>query len=270
MSDSDLKDIGIGIVAEDKFDASVMISVHLNQMNPTYEGKVSHDFDHITRSGKDHNGNEYTSRVTVGTTIIAKWQRETNKTTCPSVKKGEQVRILQLADTTKYYWQSLGNDGNLRRSEEINMNLSASSTPDGKPDYRHETNQYHFSLDTESGQVTYQSSMNRGEKAAYTVQLDGGNGKVIIEDDKGNGIVLDSVKNTLILKVKGTKDNAGKEKGEPTFISLEDGVITLNAKTIRLIGNQETSGSITTDGAVNANGVTSQSNVTGPNLMYKP
>jgi hypothetical protein len=271
-----MKDIGIGIVAQDKNGEGVMISVHSNQMNPTFEGKVEHNFDNIIRSGKDHEGNEYTARTTVGTTIIAKWLRETNKTTCPSVKQGEQVKLYQLADTTRYYWQSMGNDGNLRRTEEINNNYAASSTPEGKPDYRHETNQYHTSLDTENGLLSYQTSMNNGEKAGYNIQFDGMSGKVIVEDHKGNGFTLDSVKNNFIIKIKGTKDNKGKEKGAPTFISLEDGVITLNATTIRILGNQETTGSVTTEGdvtttgKVNANGVASQSDVTGPNLMYKP
>ena len=241
--DPDLKYVGIGIVTEDKHKDSRYIGVTLLNMFPNKTGEVSHDFEQVTRSGTDNAGNPYTATYTQGDSIIADWMKDTNNITCPDVVKGEQVEVYRLGDTHRYFWKSLGRDSTLRRTEKRVVNLVASGSKPGGLDHRHETNNYEISADSETGVITIRTSMNNGEKAGYVFLIDTMNGKFTLEDNKNNGIHLDSVKSNLRFQVKGTK-NGGKEKGAPSFILLEDGIITLSAKTLKLIGDQSNTGNI--------------------------
>lgn len=164
---------------------------------PFLDGQIKSNPKTIESQGKDAYGQAYHSSATTDLTVVADWLRgeNTGRRTPPDVRRGERVQLYRYGDTDKYYWKSLGLDDHLRKGETVIYSLSG--TTDEKTDGTHPDNSYYLEASTHDGHIRISTSKSNGEKAKYNFLFDTKNGKVVLNDDAGNQVEIDSV-NALI------------------------------------------------------------------------
>lgn len=198
MQSSGMRLFSMGIAAENKALDSVELQCWPCELLPMLDGELAPNAQTLQSEGIDGAGNMYTSQVQSDTVVTASWlSLETNRITPPDVRRGEQVLIWQYGDSDKYYWTSMGRDDRLRRKE--TLIYAYSNIPDESQDHGslNANNSYMFELSTHNKTITFYTNKNDQEPFAYVLQLDTENGNVIVTDDVGNYIQLDSI-NTCI------------------------------------------------------------------------
>lgn len=193
--ESGLKTYSIGIVAENKALDSKHIEVIPIEALNLMDSELGSGTEAIKSSGIDGDGVPYQIEVQMGATLKAEWLGETNRMTAPDVRRGEQVRLYRQGDADKFYWESLGRNDELRRLETVLYRYSG--LPDNNDESIDEDNSYYWEISTHGKTITLKTSKRNGEFCRYTLQFDTDAGQVILVDDVGNEIQLDS-KNTLI------------------------------------------------------------------------
>ena len=207
----------IGIVAADKKPNETTINVMIPELTPVATGAVGVATANQSVQLTDINGNTINSNVKTGNTITAYYMGgRTNVKYPPDVVKGEQVRITKLANADRFYWESMGRDDAMRKTETHRIEVANRTDHTDPTDDDHT---YSVELDSKTNQhVRIQTSKANGEKFAYVVKLDGKNGQLQMSDDAGNSVVIDSANDKVILR------NAKK-----SFVLLNGEDITLAA-----------------------------------------
>ena len=221
MINGQLIDMGIGTVAADKNDGSRFIWVFPNAQLPYHEGAITHDVVDINKKGLDHEGNQYSATIQRSGSIKAEWLKSGNRLTSPNIRKGESVKLFAAADTDTYYWEELGRTGTLRRAEKITYAFNADSEELTKDKPVTGDNHYSLTIDGQSGTVTFNTTRANGEKASYTIQINGKDGQLSISDHN-------PIPN--IIQIDSTTDTITASNGKGSFISLAKDIITLHAK----------------------------------------
>jgi hypothetical protein len=189
--------MSIGIVAENKELSSNVIKVVPIELTPLVDGEILDSASTAESKGLNANGDEYTVKVKVDITIDAEWfSLDTNRRTSPDVRRGEQVLVWQYGDTDKYYWTSMGRDDILRRLETVVWAWSDESDPDSNIELD-DSNTYNIEVSTHRQHMTLNTCKNNGEAFKYTIQVNAKDSNVLIKDDGGNFIIMDSA-NTKI------------------------------------------------------------------------
>lgn len=189
----------IGIVAADKGVNDIFIEVMVAELVPVLTGTLGASTKSQSVKLKNLDGGNITSNVTTKTTITAYYYgNSTNRSYPPDVVKGEQVRILQFANSDKYYWESMGRDDGLRKTETYRVEAKNRKNFSDPTDDAHS---YSFELDSKRNQhVRILTSKGNGEPYAYVILLDTKNGKIQISDDVGNALTVDSGNAKVILQ----------------------------------------------------------------------
>lgn len=216
--DSNMRLFSIGIVVDDKAPGSKFISAYPLEHLPHHEGELTSEHELIERSGTDADGNSYNISLQRGTSVKAEWYNANNRITAPNVKKGEQVELWTVGVTNKYYWKSMGRDDHLRRGETVTWAFNASDSKSNKNVVPDATNQYSVTVDTVDQHMTLVTSCDNGEKAAYTLQVNGKTGHVSVADNLGNVFQFDSANSRITFHNR-----------ENTSVVLDKKVITVNA-----------------------------------------
>ena len=228
-----------GIVAADKAPNSITIQVLIQELTPAAVGTVAPASSNQSVKLKDLDGNPINSSVTTGNTITAYYLgNSSNRRYPPDVVKGEQVRVSRLANSDKYYWESLGRDDALRKTETHRIDVanrssdssssssgsggssggSGSSSGGNNNPPLDDSSTYSVELDTKVNQhIRIQTSKGNGEKFAYVMKLDGKNGLVQLSDDAGNSITIDSGNSKVMLR--NTKKSFVLLNGEDIIIA---------------------------------------------------
>ena len=193
---SELKSLGMGIVAQDKNDNSKHIAVFLPESFPYHEGNITSEAKEITRKITDIHGNETENTVYKKMVVKAEWKGENNELYAPSVRAGQQVEVLEIDGTNIYFWKALGRDLHLRRGEKVGKVYNASNAKVTTAESLTKENTYGWVIDTNTGIVQFWTSKDNGEKAAFTVELNGKDGAVKVGDGE-NMIEIDSNTGTI-------------------------------------------------------------------------
>jgi hypothetical protein len=199
MTLSKLRFYSIGVVAQNKALGSHLIEVTPIEEVPFADGEITAKLERANVVGTDANGASYSANMTGSLAISANWLRLAggNRLTAPDVRRGETVVIYQFGDTDKYYWTTLRDDHSLRRLETAIYGWSGSpveDTPVGKD------TMYWLEISTHRKVVHFHTSKANGEPFAYDIQLNTKDGALIIQDDIGNYIHLDSRQRRIELK----------------------------------------------------------------------
>lgn len=259
--DSNMRLFSIGIVVDDKSPGSKFISAYPVEHLPHHEGELTSEHELLERSGVDVDGNSYNVSLQRGVTVKAEWYNADNRVTAPNVKKGEQVELWTVGATNKYYWKSMGRNDGLRRGESITWAFNASNSKSNKDIVPDSTNQYSVSVDTVDQHITIVTSCDNGEKAAYTLQINGKTGHVSIADNLGTVIQLDSIESRITLH---NRDNTSVILAKKTIIVTAPDSLTIKAPTITV-----DSKNITISGHVEFKGkVDFKDDVTGPKATF--
>jgi len=190
----------VGLVAVNKALGSNEIEVTPLEKLPMTDGEVTDNASTSTVKAADKEGEAYQAESVTTLTVKASWLplSATNRVTAPDVRRGEMVRLYQMAndgDSGVYYWCTLKEESGLRRLETVRY--AYSGTVDESVKVLTRDNSYYLEFSTHNQTVSLHTSKANGEPYAYDVQINAKEGRVLITDDVGNYWMLDS-KNTNI------------------------------------------------------------------------
>lgn len=183
---------GIGVAVKDKVKFSDELEIYLVEQFPYVEGKLTEAKVEHKSELPDSKGTTKSHEVKGGYTITAKWLPDgaNNQITAPDVYKGESVKILRFADSSKYFWSTMMREPKLRKQETVATMYSNIKDPT-KEGYDKESS-YWTQVDTREKKWQLHTSRNDGEPCIYDIVIDTKEAKITIEDDLGNKFILDS------------------------------------------------------------------------------
>lgn len=216
---SKLRFYSIGIVAVNKALGSKEIEVTPVEELPMLDGELTDKKTDYSGKATDASGKAYASTVDTQVTLKAKWMRFANSyyLTAPDVRRGESVMIYQFGDADAYYWMTLKDDSHLRRLETVIWAISA--TRDEATKALTAENSYYFEVSSHNKLIHLHTSTADGEPFAYDLQINTKTGQVVITDDVGNYISLDSAERRLEL-----------HNGDDSHFDLNKGDLTVTTK----------------------------------------
>lgn len=217
MYTSKFRIVSVGIVLEALIDKQGYAKICPIELTPEIDGILLPEEGEIIGEGVDGSGTPYSANVKVGNYVKAQWlSHNSNRLTPPDLQKGEQTLLWKFSNEDKYYWTSMGRDDNLRRLETVSYVYSNLSDPEMDEPLTID-NSYVISVSTKEKHITLSTAMNDGEPFRYLIQLNTRDGGLLIEDDAGNYIVLNS-DDTLI--------ELANEAGSKISLDEEDIFIT--------------------------------------------
>lgn len=195
-----LRPISIGHVLANKELGSNVIMVHPTEMFPAMDGTLNAQEQQMASTGIDADGVQYADEVTTSTGVPATWlPMGSNRFSSPDVRRKERVQLWQFADEDAYYWTTLGLDDDKRRLETVILVISNDPNPD-EDSARSLENCYFMEFSTHKGLVTFQTNRSNGEPFAFTTQYNTKEGRVILTDDVGTSITLNSMEDYLLFR----------------------------------------------------------------------
>jgi hypothetical protein len=146
----------------------------------------------------DRQGVKRSDTVQGGAKVVAKWSAigQSNRMTAPDVQPSETVMLYRVADTGEYYWTTLMREPGLRRLETVCTmygNIPSGLTPFDK------STSYWEEWSTHDKYVHIHTSNNDGEPFEYDIKIDTAAGTILIDDNAGNNIFLESSPSKLTI-----------------------------------------------------------------------
>lgn len=173
------------VCAEDMTPGSSRMKVTLPPMMPALSGPLEAIDTQSTSTTTNPQGASETSTATVSNYAWADWMGVPNHLVHPLVKKGEQVRVTQVAKTSRYLWSELGRDSALRGLDRVVVGVSADSAVSDAPKSTETT--YSLTVDPASGRVVLKTTKKNGEPFAYAIVINTKDGVLSIQDDSAEG-----------------------------------------------------------------------------------
>lgn len=176
------------------------ILVFLNELFPNARGQLETNPQKFKVNGNDRAGYSYALTTKTSSTVTAVWiNRDSNRLTAPQVQKGERVMIYRFGGSDKtFYWEPANLDNNKRVQEAVVMAYAA------KPESASRTNTpttpenaYTETRDGINGLIETRMSEANGEISPWLVQYNGKDGTMVITDQKGNLIQIDTKTTTI-------------------------------------------------------------------------
>lgn len=186
--------VSLGYVAENKLRTSSEIEVTMTEIHPFVNGELRANVETKTASGVDARGNAFNVTVHMANTIKATWKGDgTNRITPPDVRRGDPVEIWQYGEVNKYYWVVRDDPSkkNVRKLETVITTFS--NTRDENDNEPNAKNSWYSEVNTHDKVWTLlQTNRNDGEPFAYSVQVDAKTGTLVLADDDGNFVQINS------------------------------------------------------------------------------
>lgn len=183
--------VSLGVAAENKSIDSWELNVLPTETQSAFDGEVRVNPLELRANAVDGSGNPQQYKMLTDTVLTAEWYAlDTNRTTAPDIRRGEEVEIWQLGDSDKYYWKSRNNRLG-QRTLETSVHAWAAS-PELTDNKRNALNSYYFEVSTHRKSITLSTSQKNGEPFGYTFQFNTKDGRVVLRDQTGNTIYLDS------------------------------------------------------------------------------
>lgn len=211
MQMSQLRPYSIGVAAENKPLDTRFLNVAPIEMLSALDGEINFDPQDQVVRGKDSRGNQYEIKTTLDNSVTAEWYPgASNRVTPPDIRRGELIELFRLGDTDKFYWRCMGLRDNLRRLETVIWAFNG--TPkESDAGISYETS-YFFEVSTHKKLITMSTSQANGEPFRYTFQFNTKDGHVLLTDDVGNHVLLDSANTNIHLEnIEGTMVELNKQ-----------------------------------------------------------
>lgn len=196
---SKLRFYSLGIVAENKLPSSKEVEITPIEDMPMLDGELAAVATDYNAKAKDALGSNYEDTVELTTTVKAKWfgMGAGNRITAPDVRRGEKVVLYKFGDTDKYFWMTQNEDLKLRKLETVIYAFSGTTNESAE---MNADTFYFIEISTHKKLITLHTSKDNGEPYGYDIQLDTGNGKLVVTDDVGNYVLLDSSQTQIVLR----------------------------------------------------------------------
>lgn len=229
---SKLQFYSMGIVAANKDLKTDLIEVTPIEEFPLLDGEITDNVENYQVDYKDDQ--KVPKKVDIKSTVSikAKWLpiNNSNRRTPPDVRRGEHVVLYRFADTDQYWWNTLQNDNKLRRLETVIYsfnNLRKENIEDTAD------TSYWLEVSTHRKIIHVHTSKNDGEPFSYDVQINAKEGNLVITDDIGNYILIDSAEKTIHLQnTMGSYVDINKSD-----ITIKANNITLNSNSANINGS---------------------------------
>ena len=225
MSESKFGRYAIGTVLTDLMPGSKEIKVMPHEVMADVEGDLEAK-ETVNKQITDSAGSTHDVKLDVENALTATWYNpNSNRVTPPNVRKGEKVEIYKFADSSKYYWKTMGNELDLRRLEDVVYVFV--NTSDEKETVINDSNSYTLNISTLNKMIKIQTADNDGEATTYKLYMDTKEGQVVLEDGRGNKVGLDSPTDTFSIKANNE-------------VNIE-GATTVNVKstTVNVVGSDK-------------------------------
>lgn len=193
LDTSQFRMISVSYVAENKLRTSNEVEISLVESLPFVNGELASDLTQETVDAVNSRGDALSFSVFTANTIRAKWLGDgTNRVTAPDVRRGEKVTVFQFGTTDQYFWQAFNEPGvpNPRKLETVVT--AYSNTKDETDNEPNPDNSWIHEVNTHEKTVTFKTNKADGEPFAYTTQIDAKTGNVVVADDIGNYIQMNS------------------------------------------------------------------------------
>ena len=236
----------IGTVAEDKDEDGHIIEIFPIENQSFNEGNIAETkIENVM--AKDLYGNSKSVVLNKKSTVRAIWMPfgNSNRSTAPNVKKGEQVEIYRYADTDDFYWDTLYNEFDIRRKEKV---IHLYGNTDAFGEVLTLDNTYFTKIDTINKLVHIKTNDNDGELTSYEIKIDTKEGILEVFDGKGNIIQLNSAEdkltattnNEIIANTKTMTINATDLNINVTNMNVNSTAYTLNSSSMALNSDSST------------------------------
>jgi len=180
----------LGTVAENKLPDTDVVEIYPNETLPLMDGELDVSISPVESSGIDREGRGYTASANVANTLSCKWLKSTFRDTCPDVRRGERVLIINIGNSMDFWFIPLGLDDHLRRLETVRFSISA--FPENEDEDPSVDNRYFIELSSHKKTITVSTSMRNGEVASYVMQLNMDIGHATLVDNTEQIIQMDT------------------------------------------------------------------------------
>lgn len=197
---SGLREYSIGIVTADKEEGSDIIRVYpvervTMQSGMVDESKVEYDLQPTNAQGVPTS-----VKADARAIVEALWipMGDNHLMSSPDVRANETVMIYKYADSEQLYWNTQFREPMLRRLEDVIWGIGNLRDPTLTPwDL---DSSYYMRWDTMNAKsIKFVTTQSDGEQFTYEFNIFPGENKVIIKDNVGNIIELDSANNNVSL-----------------------------------------------------------------------
>ena len=188
----------IGRASADLPEDSNILQVDVTSLLPAAaQGAFGPGITDVTVQTVNEHGVAESSAARTANHIVAEWIGDRLSTIPPSIRAGEQVKLHRVGNTDKWYWEPMGRDRDLRQTDQVCLEVSASSK---KKSDKSDSNTYKVDVNTKKKYLQIKTSKDLGEPFAYSIKIDTANGVLSITDDNGdngNRIVIVSGQKTI-------------------------------------------------------------------------
>ena len=170
------------------------IRVCINELLPMTSGHLKDNPIPLKVQYTDARGREVCVRGTHNNNITCEYfSKDSFRKTPPDVQRGDRVLVWQKADTDHWYWEPTNQDSMYHRKLETVMQSVNADLKDTPDNVKHDAqNIYYQEMSSHNKTWTVSTSKANNEVAEYTIQINAGLGSVVIKDDAGNHIELDT------------------------------------------------------------------------------
>lgn len=188
---------------EDEEEGKLKVSP-MERLNVQKPGFIHHFKDTYTNIHPDEREKIVNDSITSRNYVIAKWHPlfSPNRETPPTVRKNETVMLFKFGNVEEYFWTTIKSERHIRRRERARYSWSNIDPGDGgfKP-YDKDTS-YWIEVDTIKKKITIKTNDNDGEKAAYEIVINTGEGFIEAKDNKDNKVKWESEDGVLTADFK--------------------------------------------------------------------
>ena len=190
---------GIATHLIDDSDPKGTLKILCPELNPFFSEKLIHKDDDVNFAAEDVWKTRSSSNVKTKNTIEAIYLGGVYNVSIPDIHLGEQVEVLQYGNTDTYYWRQFRKDEFLRLREHYKIRCADTPT---RIKYLDDDNTYFFEINTKIGskQITLSTSKSDSESYRYLIKIDPDKNTILINDDIGNFIRLESDNHRIILQ----------------------------------------------------------------------
>ena len=238
----------VGIVAQNKELNSNWIEATPVEDAMILAGELTDHVYQYQSSGLDADKKPYQTNVKTSATIKCKWlaSSQSNRMTAPDVRRGEKVMIYRVANSTMFYWDTMVNNSNTRRLETV---VHAYSGTQKEDEQLNEQNSYVTEVSTHKKLVRLiHTSQANGEHFVYDIYVDTGNDFIMLKDNVGNFITLNSAKHQIHLKNKDQSEVELIQRviniRSPDTINIKTTTLNIETTTINSKGKWNQQGNV--------------------------
>lgn len=195
---SELHFYSLALVSANKLLSSKDIECTPIENTSMLDGEITDTATDIIAVGKDASSANYGTNIKGTVSIKATWLpiSNSNRMTAPDVRRGELVILYRFADTDKFWWQVFRNDMNLRKLETVTYAFSGTTV---ETDPTTADNSYFVEVSTHGKYIHLHTSNANGEPYQYDIQINTATGFIMLQDDQGNYIRLDTPEHQISL-----------------------------------------------------------------------